>query len=153
MDYSTSTIAWNGLFLVINVVYIVQILYQQRPIKFDLPEQEIVYQRMFFPLIERSEFLFLMKLGSIDKFIEGECFAERGSYIKYLSILISGEVGVYNSVAGVGETKVDSVLPFAYIDSPQWIARNDDEEEQTFIVRLRCETPCSVFTMPVLKLG
>ena len=88
-------IAWNLLFLTVNLVNVVKLLLEKRPVIFN-PEEEKLYNLAFKTLSPR-EFLALLTLGEWRDGAAGEQIIIQDKQNTYVSLLCRGEaVAVFN---------------------------------------------------------
>jgi hypothetical protein len=85
-------IAWNVVFLVINIVQIKLLLLKRLPVKLDEKEQSL-YSRSFRALSPR-EFLHLLDAGSWKTAKQGDCLITQETKLDSLMVIHSGKVDV-----------------------------------------------------------
>jgi hypothetical protein len=99
--YNSTVIFWNILFLSINAVQIIIILYQRKPVMLD-PELIPLYDKIFYSM-SKKDFLNLWKLGDI--FEENAVtLCTKGKRQKFIFMIIDGEAEV------IKKTKVIATL-------------------------------------------
>ncbi len=82
---------WNFVFVTINLIRIVGLLSERRPIR--LPrDQELIYQQVFLPM-SRREFLYLWGMGEEQR-IDGRQLVRQGERQRDLVLMLDGEVVV-----------------------------------------------------------
>lgn len=159
---SVDTIAWNGVFFIINLCHGSYILWQMRPVKFKSPVFEDVYSKTFaapMSAMSRNDFKTLSSVGYVRELKAGSSYADRGNKVHSLSILISGKMGVYShakNTDGVAkESLVNYIKPFHFLDSPQWmnhLRRGNDDATDVFLVTLRANEDCKYVMWPIEAL-
>lgn len=86
-------VLWQSLFITINLVRTILVLWERREIKF-APEVEAVY-KTHFPTFSRHEFQLLWFSGQERRFYPGETIIEQGRVPDCLWFLYGGEAEVY----------------------------------------------------------
>jgi hypothetical protein len=94
-------VAWNALFLVINVFQIYRLLMERRPVRFTHTELAL-YRRAFRHMPERL-FLRLLRLGRWESAPPDRCLVEQGASVSDLIVLSSGSVAVRVADTAVAE--------------------------------------------------
>uniref|UniRef100_A0A2S2PQG6 Blood vessel epicardial substance n=1 Tax=Schizaphis graminum TaxID=13262 RepID=A0A2S2PQG6_SCHGA len=118
------SLLWNAASAVVNVVHILVLFYQLRPIKFN-DELELVYETLFYPLkVSRKQF---RKIISCMKMIRPlktlEIFAEeKVTRVDSLSLVLSGKL-----VISQNGNALHIVFPYQFLDSPEWFGVSTDE--------------------------
>ncbi|XP_066557957.1 popeye domain-containing protein 1 isoform X2 [Amia ocellicauda] len=111
-------VIWNSVFLVMNFLHFIYLLYKMRPIKIDR-ELKSVYKRMFEPLHVRED-MFQRLTGqfcTIQTLKKGQTYAaeDKTSVDERLSILLKGKMKV--SYRG---HFLHNIYTNAFIDSPEF---------------------------------
>jgi CRP-like cAMP-binding protein len=88
-------VVWNSLFLAVNLVNVILLLLEQRPVKFT-PDEEKLYN-LAFRDISRREFLKLTKLGDWKEGEKGEVLVSANEPNTRISILSHGEAIVLDN--------------------------------------------------------
>lgn len=159
LNISLDTCVWQGVFFIINIFHGSYLLWKLRPIKFKSQEFEDLYQQVFASprsAMGRLDFMELSNLGYLRELDKGASFAEWGSKVHSLSILMSGRIEVINfeprSCSSRNEVSINTIEPFEYIESPQWIIQNREKCDQRFVVAIRASTNCRYITWPIENL-
>ncbi|XP_072355972.1 popeye domain-containing protein 1 isoform X1 [Scyliorhinus torazame] len=125
---------WNSLFLILNMLHLVYLLYKKRPIKLD-KELRVLYRRMFEPLHVPPD-LFHRLTGqfcSILTLKKDQTYAaeDKTSVDDRLSVLLKGKMKV--SYRG---HFLHNIYPTSFIDSPEFRSTqmNKGEKFQVTIV-------------------
>lgn len=87
-----AAIAWNTLFIGINVYQIYRLLLERRPVVLDAEESEL-YQRVFRSLTPR-EFKTLVSIGDWQAVEAGSRLVEQGESLERLYVIVSGRAAV-----------------------------------------------------------
>jgi hypothetical protein len=95
-------LAWNSLFIAINIVQIVRLLVERRPVRLSAEEQ-LLYQALFSGLTRR-DFLRLAQVGSWREAAPDEVLVSQGERNVELIVVIDGAVDVH-----VGERRVTTL--------------------------------------------
>jgi len=125
LNFALDVFLINLLFFFINMVQATIIIYNKRNIKFS-PEFEQVYVHVFGPSrynLQRSEFLKLVKIGSIRHIKKDSFYAQIGDCCTNLSVMVSGHLTVSIPIAS-GEMVINKHLTNEFIDSPEFIVNN-----------------------------
>ncbi|KAF7253717.1 Blood vessel epicardial substance [Varanus komodoensis] len=130
---------WNSVFLIINLLHCIYLLYKRRPIKID-KELSSLYKRMFEPLHVPPE-LFQRLTGqfcNIQTLKTGQAYAaeDKTSVDDRLSILLKGKMKV--SYRG---HFLHNIYPCAFIDSPEYRSTQMNRGE-TFQVSITADDNC-----------
>ncbi|KPP63522.1 blood vessel epicardial substance-like [Scleropages formosus] len=130
---------WNVVFLVINGMHLLYLLYKRRPIKIDR-ELHHVYKRLFEPLHVRED-LFQKLTGqfcTIQMLKKGQVYAaeDKTSVDERLSILLKGKMKV--SYRG---HFLHNIYSNAFIDSPEFRSTQMNRGEK-FQVTITAEENC-----------
>ncbi|KAL4657475.1 blood vessel epicardial substance-like isoform X2 [Arapaima gigas] len=130
---------WNVVFLVINGMHLLYLLYKRRPIKIDR-ELRSVYKRLFEPLHVRED-LFQKLTGqfcTIQTLKKGQLYAaeDKTSVDERLSILLKGKMKV--SYRG---HFLHNIYTNAFIDSPEFRSTQMNRGEK-FQVTITAEENC-----------
>ncbi|XP_059839012.1 blood vessel epicardial substance isoform X1 [Hypanus sabinus] len=127
-------VIWNSMFLILNMMHLIYLLYKKRPIKLD-KELKVLYRRMFEPLHVPPD-LFQRLTGqfcSIMTLKKHQTYAaeDKTSVDDRLSILLKGKMKV--SYRG---HFLHNIYPTAFIDSPEFRSTqlNKGEKFQVTIV-------------------
>ncbi|XP_077383264.1 popeye domain-containing protein 1-like [Festucalex cinctus] len=134
---------WNVVFLVVNILHLLFLLYKRRPIKIDR-ELRSVYKRMFEPLHVR-EALFRRLTGqfcTIEVINKGEAYAaeDKTSVDERLSILLKGKMKV--SYRG---HFLHNIYYNAFIDSPEFrstLMHRGEKFQVTIVAEEDCKYLC-----------
>ena len=89
---NSSMVAWNIVFMVINVVQVVLLLLEKKKIHLSA-ELEVIYASLF-ASIPRRDFLFLWNMGQERTVADGEYIARKGLSQKTISLIIEGAARV-----------------------------------------------------------
>ncbi|XP_062980910.1 blood vessel epicardial substance isoform X1 [Elgaria multicarinata webbii] len=130
---------WNTVFLILNLLHFLYLLYKRRPIKID-KELSSLYKRMFEPLHVPPE-LFQRLTGqfcSIQTLETGQAYAaeDKTSVDERLSILLKGKMKV--SYRG---HFLHNIYPCAFIDSPEYRSTQMNRGEK-FQVSITADDNC-----------
>ncbi|XP_043921098.1 blood vessel epicardial substance isoform X2 [Protopterus annectens] len=130
---------WNAVFLVVNFMHCIYLLYKKRPIKIER-ELRPVYRRMFEPLHVPPE-LFQRLSGqfcNIQTLKAGQVYAaeDKTTVDDRLSILLKGKMKV--SYRG---HFLHNIYPTAFIDSPEFRSTQMNRNEK-FQVTITAEENC-----------
>ncbi|XP_078255978.1 popeye domain-containing protein 1 [Rhinoraja longicauda] len=130
---------WNSLFLILNMMHFIYLLYKRRPIKLD-KELRALYRRMFEPLHVPPD-LFQRLTGqfcSIMTLAKDQTYAaeDKTSVDDRLSILLKGKMTV--SYRG---HFLHNIYPTAFIDSPEYRSTQLNKGEK-FQVTVVAEDNC-----------
>ncbi|XP_072572799.1 popeye domain-containing protein 1 isoform X2 [Paramormyrops kingsleyae] len=130
---------WNVVFLIINTLHLLYLLYKRRPIKIDR-ELQSVYRRMFEPLHVRED-LFQKLTGqfcTIQTLKKGQAYAteDKTSVDDRLSILLKGKMKV--SYRG---HFLHNIYTNAFIDSPEFRSTQMSRGEK-FQVTITADENC-----------
>ncbi len=104
-----------------------------------------------------KEFQLLSSISLVRELRRGSSYADHGNKPHNLSILVSGEMEVCNyhrdvTTGGADrEVVVNTIRPFEFVDSPQWISRNR-VPDQVFLVTLRATEDCRYIMWPMEAL-
>ncbi|XP_032877982.1 uncharacterized protein LOC116973784 [Amblyraja radiata] len=132
-------IIWNSLFLILNMMHCIYLIYKRRPIKLD-KELKALYRRMFEPLHVPPD-LFQRLTGqfcSIMTLTKDQTYAaeDKTSVDDRLSILLKGKMKV--SYRG---HFLHNIYPTAFIDSPEFRSTQLNKGEK-FQVTVVAEDNC-----------
>ncbi|KAJ1152072.1 hypothetical protein NDU88_004850 [Pleurodeles waltl] len=130
---------WNSVFLCINLMHFIYLVYKKRPIKIE-KELKGIYKRLFEPLHVPPE-LFQRLTGqfcNIQTLQKGQTYAaeDKTSVDDRLSILLKGKMKV--SYRG---HFLHNIYPNAYIDSPEFRSTQMNRGEK-FQVTITAEDNC-----------
>ncbi|KAM4771463.1 popeye domain-containing protein 1 [Rhinophrynus dorsalis] len=131
---------WNGVFLSINFMHFIYLIYKKRPIKIE-KQLRGIYHRMFEPLHVPPE-LFKRLTGqfcSIQTLTKGQTYAveDKTSVDDRLSILLKGKMKV--SYRG---HFLHNIYPNSYIDSPEFRSTEMNRGEK-FQVTITADDACT----------
>ncbi|XP_061145040.1 blood vessel epicardial substance [Syngnathus typhle] len=134
---------WNAVFLVVNFMHLMFLLYKRRPIKIDR-DLRSVYKRMFEPL-QVNEALFRRLTGqfcTIKILTKGEAYAveDKTSVDERLSILLKGKMKV--SYRG---HFLHNIYSNAFIDSPEFrstLMHRGEKFQVTIVAEDDCKLLC-----------
>lgn len=87
-----SILVWNSLFILINLIQIVRIVIERRPIKLPAYIDTIHHRR--FDRLNSREFLFLWKMGESKTFEKGDILVEQGKIPSDLLFVLDGQVKI-----------------------------------------------------------
>ncbi|XP_078504570.1 popeye domain-containing protein 1 isoform X1 [Lissotriton helveticus] len=132
-------VIWNSVFLCVNLMHFVYLVYKKRPIKIE-KELKGIYKRLFEPLHVPPE-LFQRLTGqfcNIQTLQKGQAYAaeDKTSVDDRLSILLKGKMKV--SYRG---HFLHNIYPNAYIDSPEFRSTQLNRGEK-FQVTITAEDNC-----------
>ncbi|XP_072102193.1 popeye domain-containing protein 1 isoform X3 [Mobula birostris] len=132
-------VIWNSVFLILNMMHLIYLLYKKRPIKLD-KELKVLYRRMFEPLHVPPD-LFQRLTGqfcSIMTLKKHQTYAaeDKTSVDDRLSILLKGKMKV--SYRG---HFLHNIYPTAFIDSPEFRSTQLNKGEK-FQVTIVAEDNC-----------
>ncbi|XP_041043281.1 blood vessel epicardial substance [Carcharodon carcharias] len=130
---------WNSLFLILNMLHFLYLLYKRRPIKLD-KELKVLYRRMFEPLHVPPD-LFQRLTGqfcSIMTLKKDQTYAaeDKTSVDDRLSVLLKGKMKV--SYRG---HFLHNIYPTSFIDSPEFRSTQMNKGEK-FQVTIVAEDNC-----------
>ncbi|XP_060705530.1 blood vessel epicardial substance isoform X2 [Hemiscyllium ocellatum] len=134
---------WNSLFLILNMLHFLYLLYKRRPIKID-KELKVLYRRMFEPLHVPPD-LFQRLTGqfcSIMTLKKGQTYAaeDKTSVDNRLSVLLKGKMKVYYR----GHF-LHNIYPTSFIDSPEFRSTQMHKGEKfqvTIVAEENCKFLC-----------
>lgn len=118
-DPLLAAIAWNALFLSINVFWIIKLLLERRPVQFTESERKL-YEESFPQLTEREAFD-LFRSGSHRSVPIGEELLRQGERVDKLTLITSGQVDV-----DVDGTPVDTLGEGRLLGVSSYLMRNDE---------------------------
>ncbi|XP_068085263.1 popeye domain-containing 2 [Anabrus simplex] len=131
--------SWNFSFMLLNMGQLVYIIYQMRPVKFDL-ELEEAYQTLFQPFkvsrlvfkkMVSSEFAQIMSLHA------GEAYAMQNvTRTDRLGLLLSGKVNVMSD-----HQFLHPIMPCEFLDSPEFESSRSTTDDK-FKVSIIAATSC-----------
>ncbi|XP_069743565.1 blood vessel epicardial substance isoform X1 [Narcine bancroftii] len=132
-------VIWNSLFLVLNMMHLIYLLYKRRPIKIN-KELKVLYRKMFEPLHVPPD-LFQRLTGqfcSIRTLKKDQTYAaeDKTSVDDRLSVLLKGKMKV--SYRG---HFLHNIYPTAFIDSPEFRSTQLNKGEK-FQVTIVAEDNC-----------
>ncbi|XP_050539586.1 popeye domain-containing protein 3-like isoform X2 [Daktulosphaira vitifoliae] len=131
-------LTWNLSFLFINILQLIYLLYQRRPINFN-PELEQVYRRMFKPFnVSRIQFKKLVgeQFAQIMTLHIGEAYAMQNlTKTDRLGLLLSGRANVLQD-----HQLLHPIGPCEFLDSPEFESRGSSEDK--FKVSVFAATTC-----------
>lgn len=122
LKVAVDTVVWNAIFTVINAYRAAEVAWSRRPIKFDCPEHETLYDELFGPVgIGRLKFRMLMEQGLLRKIKRGTTYLEAGNEASNLTLIYSGTMDIISSPKdGRPPEKVGAVERMQFVESPQW---------------------------------
>ncbi|XP_077159218.1 popeye domain-containing protein 1-like isoform X3 [Paroedura picta] len=130
---------WNAVFLLVNVLHFIYLVYKKRPIKID-KELSSLYKRMFEPLhVPPEQFQRLTgQFCNIQTLKTGQAYAaeDKTSVDDRLSILLKGKMKV--SYRG---HFLHNIYPCAFIDSPEFRSTQMNRGEK-FQVSITADDNC-----------
>jgi hypothetical protein len=83
---------WNSIFVVMNIVWVVYLLLERRPVELTADEQELC--NLVFRTITSREMINLLKIGEWECAKAGECLVPAGNVQESLLLIHSGRVCV-----------------------------------------------------------
>ncbi|CAI6351813.1 unnamed protein product [Macrosiphum euphorbiae] len=129
---------WNLCFLFINILQLIYLIYQRRPINFN-PELEQIYRNMFKPFkITRIQFKKLVseQFAQIVTLHIGEAYAMQNiTKTDRLGLLMSGKANVLQD-----HQLLHPIGPCEFLDSPEFESRGSSEDK--FKVSVIAATTC-----------
>ncbi|XP_048453347.1 blood vessel epicardial substance isoform X3 [Rhincodon typus] len=134
---------WNSLFLILNMLHFLYLLYKRRPIKID-KELKVLYRRMFEPLHVPPD-LFQRLTGQFCNIMtlkKGQTYAaeDKTSVDNRLSVLLKGKMKV--SYRG---HFLHNIYPTSFIDSPEFRSTQMHKGEKfqvTIVAEENCKFLC-----------
>ncbi|XP_061676578.1 blood vessel epicardial substance [Syngnathoides biaculeatus] len=134
---------WNVVFLVVNFMHLLFLLYKRKPIKIDR-DLRVMYKRMFEPL-HVNEALFQRVTGqfcTVEMIEKGQAYAgeDKTSVDERLSILLKGKMKV--SYRG---HFLHNIHPNAFIDSPEFrstLMQRGEKFQVTIMAEENCKFLC-----------
>lgn len=98
---SWAAVAWNALFVSINVVQIWRVLLERRPVR--LSADELALYQLAFRTLTPREFSYLLAIGGWQEAGPGQCMVEQGVRLDRVLVLRSGRADVVCGGALVAE--------------------------------------------------
>ncbi|XP_050422450.1 popeye domain-containing protein 3-like isoform X2 [Adelges cooleyi] len=135
---SPDLLAWNFCFLFINILQLIYLIYQRRPIYFN-PELEQIYRNMFKPFnVTRIQFKKLVseQFSQVMTLHVGEAYAMQNlTKTDRLGLLLSGRANVLQD-----QQLLHPIGPCEFLDSPEFESRGSSEDK--FKVSVIAATTC-----------
>ncbi|XP_031628557.1 blood vessel epicardial substance isoform X2 [Contarinia nasturtii] len=133
IECSLDALIWSGLFLAVNFMYLLVLMYQMRPVRFE-KEIDAVYVALFKPLnVSRHQFkkvLNCMKMIRLLKY--QEIYAqEKVTKVDSLSLVLSGKL-----VVSQNQRALHIVFQHQFLDSPEWFGVSTDDFFQVSIMAM-----------------
>uniref|UniRef100_A0A1B0CKJ6 POPDC1-3 domain-containing protein n=2 Tax=Lutzomyia longipalpis TaxID=7200 RepID=A0A1B0CKJ6_LUTLO len=149
VECTVDAFVWAIVFLVINFIHVIVLLFRLRPVKFE-KEIESVYAALFQPLrVSRHQFkkvLNCMKLVRSLKY--QEVYAqEKVTKVDSLSLVLSGKL-----VVSQNQRALHIVFPHQFLDSPEWFGVSTDDFFQVSIMAME-ESRVLIWHRDKLKLS
>lgn len=149
IECTPDVVLWAGLFLGVNLIYLIVLLCRLRPVRFE-KEIEAVYESLFKPLrVSRHQFrkiLNCMKLIRALKY--QEVYAqEKVTKVDSLSLVLSGKL-----VVSQNQRALHIVFPHQFLDSPEWFGVSTDDYFQVSIMAME-ESRVLIWHRDKLKLS
>ncbi|XP_055709636.1 blood vessel epicardial substance isoform X3 [Phlebotomus papatasi] len=149
VECTVDAFIWAIVFLVINFIHVIVLLFRLRPVKFE-KEIESVYAALFQPLrVSRHQFkkvLNCMKLVRSLKY--QEVYAqEKVTKVDSLSLVLSGKL-----VVSQNQRALHIVFPHQFLDSPEWFGVSTDDYFQVSIMAME-ESRVLIWHRDKLKLS
>jgi hypothetical protein len=132
-------IYWNMGFTALNILWIILLLLERRPIRLS-PEEERLCELVFRTMTPR-EMMKILKLATWETAEPDECFIDRGSKLDQLIVIYSGKACVEVDGKAVAE-----ILPGQFIGSISYIT------EETAPANIVAQEPTCYVTWPKTKL-
>jgi hypothetical protein len=122
LNVAVDTVVWNSVFCFINAYRAAELIWQRRPIQFELPEHEEIYTNVFGPVgIGRLQFKQFVEQGLLRKLREGSTFLEAGNDATNLTLVYRGSFSIISHPKdGRPSERVGRVRPMQFVESPQW---------------------------------
>ncbi len=120
--------AWNTLFLIINVVRIYLLILERRPVK--LTEHEAHLWELVFRSLTPRELKALLARGAFEKRAAGEIVVERGKHPSHVLLLEEGKVEVVmdgRTITELGPGSFVGEMSFLTGDPPRADVRTRDD--------------------------
>lgn len=155
LNVSVDTVVWNAVFVVLNAAQIARLLAERRPVSFGDDLLETVYREKFGAghyNLSRRDFLALAKESKYVALAVGEDYVVPGDTAERLALLVEGEARVTaRDRDGVRHT-LNTLRPYSFLDSPQWIARRAVGGD-TFLVSITATRLCRLVYWDTASLG
>ena len=84
-----TAIYWNLLFVGLNVIWIIRLILERRPVKLNEDEQRLC--ELVFRTIDPRDMVKLLKLGTWESAEKDECFLSQGSELDRLMVIHAGK--------------------------------------------------------------
>jgi CRP-like cAMP-binding protein len=126
----TAAIAWNLLFIGINVIQIVILLRERRPVILTADQQRL-YQLAFQSLTPR-EFLNLLKLACWEEAADGQLIVRKGEDIDRMMVIHSGSASIRS-----GEQTVAELGPGQFVGEMSFITGDPTSADVVALKTLR----------------
>lgn len=107
-------IYWNVGFITLNIIWIVLLLLERRPVRLNAEEERLC--ELVFRTMTPREMMKILKLATWKTADTGECFIDRGSKLDQLMVIYSGRACVRVDGKAVAE-----VLPGQFIGSISYV--------------------------------
>eukprot|EP00164_Ancoracysta_twista_P004225 GFYU01005690.1.p1 GENE.GFYU01005690.1~~GFYU01005690.1.p1 ORF type:complete len:518 (-),score=98.48 GFYU01005690.1:353-1906(-) len=120
LDFSLDTFLWNFVFGIINSIQAVLLIYQRRPIKFDRPEHEDLYENVFANVgMSRLQFKTLASESLWRTLKAGSTYVEKGNEARNLTLIYKGRMDVKRFEGDHAEV-LNVIDPYQWVESPEW---------------------------------
>lgn len=91
-DPLLTAISWNLVFVVLNLYWIVRLLFERRPVSMN--EEQARLHQLAFNTMKPRDMLTLLKIGTWEEHTPGQRLIKRGDVVGQLSIISSGKARV-----------------------------------------------------------
>jgi len=123
LDVALDAFIWNSLFFIINFIQAVILIYKMRPIKFEYPPHERIYQEVFAKVgVSRLDFKAMAKIGLMRSLKAGSYYIEAGNLVNNLSLVYRGKLELMKHQDNRPET-VNECGEWDFVEAPEWAAR------------------------------
>ena len=126
----TAAIAWNLLFIAINIVQIFILLRERRPVMLTEDQQRLY--KLAFRSITTREFLKLLELACWEEAAEGQFIVRKGHNIDRMMVIHSGSASIRS-----GERTVAELGPGQFVGEMSFITGDPTSADVVALKRLR----------------
>ncbi|XP_055298120.1 blood vessel epicardial substance isoform X1 [Sitodiplosis mosellana] len=133
IECSLDALAWNGVFVIVNLAYLFVLMYQMRPVYFE-KEIDEVYVALFKPLkVSRHQFKKILNCMKMIRSLKyQEIYAqEKVTKVDSLSLVLSGKL-----VVSQNQRALHIVFQHQFLDSPEWFGVSTDDYFQVSIMAM-----------------
>ncbi|XP_055845761.1 blood vessel epicardial substance isoform X1 [Episyrphus balteatus] len=149
IECTPDVVLWAGLFLGVNLIYLIVLLCRLRPVRFE-KEIEAVYESLFKPLrVSRHQFRKILNCMKLIRSLKyQEVYAqEKVTKVDSLSLVLSGKL-----VVSQNQRALHIVFPHQFLDSPEWFGVSTDDYFQVSIMAME-ESRVLIWHRDKLKLS